>query len=73
MSVAVDEAWHGSSAFEVDPGSVVAGESHNLALVTNGEEASILDGNSRHFGPLAVECRDPAVEQDEIGSAAFMV
>ena len=71
MCVAVDETGDDAAALEVDASRVGNSQTHDVLLGPDCNKTVATDGDRLRLRVLPVECRDPTVEENEIGSAVL--
>src|SRR3954447_9577670 len=66
--MAVDQPWDHAAALQIDLFRIRSGERHDAAVVRSGNETEIPDCDGLGLRISAIECRDLAVEEDDIRS-----
>ena len=70
VQVVVDQARQHAAAFQVDAARRRAGQRQDLLVAADAEETSVLDGDRLGARPRAVQRREAAVEQHQVGRHA---
>ena len=70
VRVAVDQPGNDTAALS-PPLRVAVGEAHHLAVVTHGDETAIGDRDSCRLRILAIQSRELAVAEDQLGLSAL--